>query len=530
MATPAYKTDLTIIYDFEGTTAGVELTGYAVGGSVAEEEADFFVQGSFCYSATNNRKAGLQSIAVPVTTFTMAAGECMFVWQVELAGNATNTFDTGGLRVALCTDIGNYDIWYTGGRDFGRNPLGGWQNVVVDPTYTPVDDTLGNLTSYDMIASCLNMVSEIDKGNLHGMDASRYGRGILSASFGEAANYSTFEGMAIENDLQANKWGILAKEGVGYLFKGVLQLGGTNVVDFRDSNRSITIDNTPRTYQGFNRIELHHVDSNIEWTAVNFTALSGSQLSPGQFEMIDNMSHTQNSCVFTDMDTFIYQSSASMDSSIWRRCNAMSQSSAVLDSCTIDQPNTIVSSAFMNVDDVSLITNTQFTMGTTGHAIELTSAGTYTWTGNTFSGYDTITAGSNLVEDTGPGDALVYNNSGGLITLNAGGGADSPSVRNATGATTIVSNPVTYTIGGLVSDSEVRIYPTGSVDPLDELDGVESSSTSFVYSYEYAGDQYNDIVVHHIDYVYLRLENVFMGNTNGGTTVVQQVDRWYDNP
>jgi len=435
MAIPAYETDLTIIYDFDGSTSPIEITNYGQGKIAITEEADYFVQGSFCYSAANNRKAGLQSIGVVVTAFTLAAGDCVFVWQVELPGNATDTFDNGGLRVAVGTDGSNFEVWYTGGKDFGRNPLGGWQNVAVDTSYTPVDDSNGSVTTNTMIASCINMLSTIDKGNPHGMDATRYGRGILSASYGETSNYSTFEGMATENDLQDNKWGILAKEGVGYLFKGVLQLGGTNIVDFRDSNRNITIDNTPRTYQSFNRIELQHVDSNIEWTAVNFTALSGSQLSPGQFEMIDNMPTVQNSCVFTDMDTFIYQSSASMDSSIWRRCNAMTQSSAVLESCTIDTPNTVINQAFMHVDDVSLITNTQFTMGTTGHAIELTTAGTYTWVGNTFTGYDVATAGSNLIASSGPGDALVYNNSGGLITLNAAGGSDSPSVRNGVSST-----------------------------------------------------------------------------------------------
>ena len=90
----------------------------------------------------------------------------------------------------------------------------------------------------------------------------------------------------------------------------------------------------------------------------------------------------------------------------------------------------------------------------------------------------------------------------------------------------------TLTLTGLIPGSEVRIYLTGSVTGSmgDEVAGIESSGTTFSYSYIYGGDLYVDVVVVNVDYEYLRVENVLVTNANSSIPIQQRLDRNYYNP
>lgn len=72
-----------------------------------------------------------------------------------------------------------------------------------------------------------------------------------------------------------------------------------------------------------------------------------------------------------------------------------------------------------------------FSSGGTGHAIYITSTGTYTYTSNSFVGYGL----------TGTTDAVIYNNSGGIVTINVSSG-DTPTYRNGSGSTTTIVSSV----------------------------------------------------------------------------------------
>jgi hypothetical protein len=72
----------------------------------------------------------------------------------------------------------------------------------------------------------------------------------------------------------------------------------------------------------------------------------------------------------------------------------------------------------------------------TGHGIYITTPGTYTYTNNTFTGFGATTST----------DAVIYNNSGGAVTINVNSG-DTPTYRNGTSATTtIVAGAVTVQV------------------------------------------------------------------------------------
>lgn len=157
----------------------------------------------------------------------------------------------------------------------------------------------------------------------------------------------------------------------------------------------------------------------------------------------------------------------------------------------VQNGSAIQSSSFSNstistCDNPANISDCSFTSGGTGHALVITAAGTYSFSGNTFAGY-----GAN---DTT--DAAIYNNSGGAVTLNISGGGSTPTVRNGAGASTNIVSGVTITIeasGVSLSGAEIRIYdfnniPAGSLGT--ELAGTESNVGA---TFAYAGTPANTV-------------------------------------
>ena len=87
-----------------------------------------------------------------------------------------------------------------------------------------------------------------------------------------------------------------------------------------------------------------------------------------------------------------------------------------------------------------------------------------------------------------------------------------------------------------VSGSEVRIYEAGTTSELAGVedsfvdDGLGQGTTQFEYTYNYVASTYVDIVIHHVDYVYQRIDTFLLPNTSGTIPISQQYDRWYSNP
>jgi hypothetical protein len=173
-------------------------------------------------------------------------------------------------------------------------------------------------------------------------------------------------------------------------------------------------------------------------------------------------------------------------------------------------------------DDPSLIEDCSFLSDGTGHAIELTTPGTYTFSGNQFSGY----AASG---DTG--NEAIYNNSGGPVTLNIAGGGSTPSVRNGSGASTVVNNNVSVTFTGMKDNTEVRVYEAGTTTEIAGTENATSGSPdnrSFTFSEQASVSV--DYVIHNLGYEQIRV-NAFSIPTLDATIPIQQRrDRNYLNP
>lgn len=166
-----------------------------------------------------------------------------------------------------------------------------------------------------------------------------------------------------------------------------------------------------------------------------------------------------------------------------------------------------------------LFANCTFTgSGSGGHAVQVTTTGTTTFSGNTFTGFGA----------DGTTSAAIFNDSGGAVTLNISGGGNTPTIRNGAGASTTVNNPVTYTLTGLQSGSEVTIVKTSDGSELfNDPDVTGGTST---YSYNYTSDIAVDILIHHMTGYEFQTFADTLTNSNKSIPISQTVDRVYANP
>lgn len=189
-------------------------------------------------------------------------------------------------------------------------------------------------------------------------------------------------------------------------------------------------------------------------------------------------------------------------------CTTITQNSAPITNC-------VFSGSFVLSNVPSSISLSSFTSSGTGHAIEITTPGTYSFTGNTFLGYGAI----------GTTNAAIYNNSGGAVVLNVAGGGSIPTYRNGAGATTTVNASASVTLTDLVAGTEVRAYLGTDPATATEIAGIESSGTSFNFNQSVAG-QAGYIQVFNVAYQPVRL-SITYSNSDVSITIQQIIDRNY---
>lgn len=186
-------------------------------------------------------------------------------------------------------------------------------------------------------------------------------------------------------------------------------------------------------------------------------------------------------------------------------CSSIAASSCTLDSCTFSNlpasNDTLTTNASTNIDnstinvtgvtagnrwcsvaDPSIFSGCTFTgSGSSGHAIRITTAGTYAFSGNTFTGFGA----------DGSTSAAIYNDSGGAATINITNGGSTPTYRNGTGASTTINNAVNITITVIdannnpVPAAQVAVYKTSDNTELMNEDTETVTAGSFVTGTKY---------------------------------------------
>jgi hypothetical protein len=128
-------------------------------------------------------------------------------------------------------------------------------------------------------------------------------------------------------------------------------------------------------------------------------------------------------------------SSHSITNCIFDKCGQINPGLVTFTGNAINNTTDANGGLLIDADGTAAMSNLSFLSDGTGHAIYITAAGSYTFTNFTYSGYGA----------TASTDAVVYNNSGGLVTISVSGG-DTPTYKNGTSATTTIVNTKTMTI------------------------------------------------------------------------------------
>lgn len=349
---------------------------------------------------------------------------------------------------------------------------------------------------------------------------------------------------------------VIQKVGAAVLSFAPVQIGGGDAVNFQIDAGAIQF---PRRYNADAREIAFHANNNK--VGISFSGKSGDVIkltnsvvtSPTPYFFTINAAAT-SAATWDFTGTTIVNAAVTLrnvitfDSISFNNCPSMDVSGCSLTNCNIKilatTGNQFVVSGTSSISNCDINTtaisagvamtqtatpgvfssNAFVGSSTTGHAIEITTPGTYSFTGNTFTGYGG-TPGDNLTPSSGSTSAAIYNNSGGLVTLQVSGGGSVPSVRNGASATTDIQAAASVTLTGLKADSEVRAYLGTDPATATAIDGTESSGTSFVFSQSAAGLA-GYIQIFHVDY-----QPVYLPLTYSGSDVeipIQQItDRQY---
>jgi hypothetical protein len=473
MAAPSYTHDLTDWISDSDTSAWGELTGAISGGSPDESDTESALQGTNTVSQATNT-TNLCSMCRILGSPVDLTGKVALVWHGHGVATALESYANNGLRVAFATALADWKSYTVSGGDVPPFPYGKWVNSAVDPSLTP-DATNGTTpgVSVNGIGSMSQLTQSVAKGQPHVCDIIRYGRAEARFNGGDVTNgYATFAGFAALNDAQTARWGLIQKTDGGFLWKGLMTLGYSSAVDFRDSNKTIFVQDCRKVSSTFNKIEVRQASSRVDWTGISVICLSPSTTaSKGAFEAIDDADINFDGNNFVDLDTFIFKSNSTILGTTFRRCEQITLGGATMTGCQII--NSPASIALACGSSVSGLSNTDFVSTGTGHAIEITGGTSHTLTGITFTGY----ASSN--GSTG-NEAVYVNIASGDVTIYA----DSTfSYRTAGANVTIVAGsvPTTVTVttvnGTAISGASVALYAKDGTGDLPYQDTVSISNS-----------------------------------------------------
>lgn len=470
-----YDKDLTLIADADSVGGSTTLT--SVGTSTpAAPDTDFVIQSTKSYPC---RVSGAPATGGEVyqngSPITPGADTHFFFWIYCTAPGNLQTLQNAGMCAVMGTATTAYAAFHVQGND--TYATGGWRCYpvryvntanAVGPNYRTLVGSPGANPQYFGARLTVTATNKTGNNNL-AVDAMYYGTGLyITGGDGGAGGTATFAGAAAVNDASAARYGILAAQPGGFALQGRFVIGQNaskvaTACYFVDSDRLITLTDTPHALSTFTQIIVDHASTVL--TLTNITVLSLGTINPGQL-VFNNASTvaTLTGCVFDSIGATTLRGAVSAYSCTWRRAGQVTQNGALLSGCQFFK---LPGTAALLCNDPGRVSNCTFTSSGTGHAMQITAAGTYGFGANAFSGY----AASN----GSTGNEAVYNNSGGAVTLNITGGGSIPSVRNGAGASTTINVSNALTVSNIAAGSEARIFDASSGN---ELCGVETIGTS----------------------------------------------------
>ena len=266
----------------------------------------------------------------------------------------------------------------------------------------------------------------------------------VRADVGTAIAPNTYQDV-VDQDQDTSFWGWHSSIGA----KGGLYIGpatGTTASWFVDENFLIKFLDE-NVAAGFYGLFIRGANTTCTFTLANILAENPTNarwsliLDSAMGDTTGGFSDTQGA--YTGSDAITLNANATLTNTSLIDGNSLTQNGATLDGIVVVEPNVTASTAYIDADDIGLISNSTFNANgsNVGHAIEITDAtgSPFDFDDNTFPGFTTSGAGSNLVENSGPTNAMIWNSSLSAVTINIGGSGQNVTVRNSgTGSTTTV--------------------------------------------------------------------------------------------
>lgn len=445
-------------------------------------------EGSFPYQGNNlfNRKVTSSTGAGVAFVPTNDSGSAQ-----DMTAAATSTYmaklivtDYGGLQatngvvIRIGSSSTNYYDFVVAGSSSpvaalgAYPPKGGIVVVPVDPNISAYRDATGGsgatLTAVDYFGVIAAFATASAKSENVGLDAVDIGTGLTltgGTSPDPAATFQTF--LDNDEDNTNNRYGYCTSANGIFQVFGTLTIGDTSQTVFTDTGQTVVFPDGmfAAGWSGI-AVDLQATNTAVSITSCNFLGLGDTTTEDTRPEL--NVTSTTgtatfDACSFNAFRAMVLTSAVTFTSNTVTESEGIVQAGATITDCVFSGSPVATGVAMMTSSNPQAISGCSFESGGNGHAIEITTAGTYNFNGNTFSGY------------SGTGNsAPIYNNSGGAVTLNIGNNGDTPTVRDGVGASTTVNNTVTVRVtakdvGDSSAISGARIYLTAAAGgPLSE--------------------------------------------------------------
>lgn len=490
------------------------------------------------------------------------SNKLVYAWTQDRA--ALDTIQNGGIGIYLGDGTNNIAFHKAGsdasGFRYNDGPVT-WQNHVIDTSNLPTTASNSGGTNLSGVVANLNLAAIARVGvsfktlakSVGGaencfIDIIRIGDptlndgAMVSIISGSSSDPGTFEQWATVDRQTGNQQahGILRKLGVGaYGIQGKVRFGnatGTNSSWFEDKNAFVVLEDRGLLN---GRYGIYITDNGTGTTTFKLGVKQGSGTTATGGEGVtvtipigvggdfDSQSDTDVTDVFIYGSTFNGFTNGMKFGGGGQEFigNFVNGSGTLIPSGTLFYNNTVSTSTAtsslywnVNLDTNGYIDGCTFIgSGSTNHGIEYgpNTPVSSSLTNVFFTSYGSANTSA----------SAIYNNSGKALQITISGG-DTPTVRNGTGAsTTLVLGLTQITLTGLVAGTEVRVLEAGTAN---ELTGIESSGTSYAFSLS-SGLEI-DIVVHNIQYEYLRINNFTVPASDASIPIEQRFDRNYSNP
>jgi hypothetical protein len=443
---------------FDGTrlTNADSSSGFTAEGATPTNETDYYYQGSG--SVSIQVKTAEVGTYYTGTTANYTTGN--YVWIAKIIQTNKDAIDGSGLQLKIGSANSASYLYYIYPTAADYPAVGGWQVICINPNIaqwrgtTIGSPSLTGVTTYGIRSDAAFQAKAPNLG-IDAVDYIATGSGLtLTRGDSTDANGDFDDFVTFDEGTQDNRYAVVQTRGGIIYVNATLQIGNSSVnTEFTDMNKVLVFPDH-RVSNGFCGVKFN-ISNTGSGVGIYSSVFNGRGSLYTSDDTRPDYTVTGNSgqmvldgCTFNVFRYMNLTSTVVVSGSSLLSGQTVFQNSSNLYSCIIDGAATANAEAFIRSDNVSRISYCDFTFSSNGgHAIEITTTGTYSLVENVFTGF-----GAN-----GTGNAAIYNNSGGLVTLNLSGDSI-PTIRNGTSATTNVVASATITLNGIVTNSEVKIY------------------------------------------------------------------------